>query len=85
MPDMVNSPPHYTDGRRFDVIDVIEDSVKFAPDPVLGGLQWQVLKYVLRCWSKDTPQENLQKAMWFLMRLIDQLRTKEDISKDGNG
>lgn len=71
MSDMVNHPPHYADNRRFEVIDVIEDAVKFAPHPVLGGLQWQVLKYVLRCWSKGAPVQDLQKAQWYLMRLID--------------
>jgi hypothetical protein len=71
MPDMVNHPPHYSTDRRFEVIDVIEDAVKFAPHPVLAGLQWQVLKYVLRCWSKDAPVQDLMKAQWYLMRLID--------------
>jgi hypothetical protein len=85
MPDMVNSPPHYADGRRFEVIDVIEDSVKFAPSPILGGLQWQVLKYVHRCWNKDTPQQDLQKAMWYLMRLVDQLEARKEFVETSNG
>ena len=37
--DQVHNPPHYAMGRKFEVIDVIEDSVKFAPNAVTGGLQ----------------------------------------------
>jgi hypothetical protein len=43
--DMVNHPTHYTNSnKKLEIIDKIEDAVQFAPDPVLGGLQWQVLK-----------------------------------------
>ena len=42
MSDPVNSPAHYTAGR-YEAIDVIEDAVQHAPDPVVGGLQWLVL------------------------------------------
>ena len=73
MSDPVNRPPHYAMGRQFEVIDVIEDSVKFAPNAVTGGLQWQVLKYVHRCWNKDVPKQDLQKAAWYLNRLIESL------------
>ena len=44
--DLVNHPPHYTSGR-IETIDFIEDCVQQAPDAVVGGLQWQVLKYCL--------------------------------------
>jgi hypothetical protein len=46
--DLVNHPSHYTAGR-IEVIDFIEDCVKQAPDAVVGGLQWQVLKYLSAC------------------------------------
>ena len=68
--DPVNHPAHYAEGRKYEVIDVIEDSVQFAPDPVAGGLQWQTLKYIHRCWSKDTALQDLRKARWYLDRLI---------------
>jgi len=73
MDDLVNRPAHYAEGRKYEVIDVIEDSVQFAPNPVVGGLQWQVLKYVHRCWNKDVPVRDLSKARWYLNRLIDSL------------
>ena len=49
MSDPVNHPSHYTAGK-VEVIDVIEGWVEFAPDPVVGGLQWQVIKYISRMW-----------------------------------
>jgi hypothetical protein len=75
MSDVVNHPPHYADGRKYEVIDVIEDSVQFAPNAVLGGLQWQVLKYMHRCWSKQSSMEDLRKARWYLNRLISHVET----------
>ena len=40
MSDQVNSPAHYTQGR-VEAIDVIEDVVAGAPDPVVGYLVGQ--------------------------------------------
>lgn len=77
MSDMVNHPPHYTQGR-FEAIDVIEDAVSRAPDPVLGGLQWQALKYLLRLWDKEAPAQDAAKARWYLNRLIDHLEAGRD-------
>lgn len=73
--DMVNSPPHYTKGK-YEAIDVIEDAVQHAPNSVYGTLQWQVLKYILRMWSKHSPLEDAKKARWYLDRLIDKLEMK---------
>ena len=70
--DRVNSPSHYTSGKR-EVIDTIEDAVKDAPSNIFGMLQAQVLKYLLRVWLKDNPLEDLKKARWYLDRLIGHL------------
>lgn len=67
--DKVNSPSHYTKGK-VEAIDVIEDAIRHAPDPVVGMLQAQVLKYVLRCWHKGNAEQDLQKSEWYLRRLI---------------
>jgi hypothetical protein len=72
MSDPVNHPEHYTAGR-FEAIDVIEDAVQHAPDPVLGALQWQALKYLLRMWSKGNPAQDAAKAQWYLSRLLAKL------------
>jgi hypothetical protein len=67
--DPVNHPAHYTAGP-IEVIDILEQAAASAPDPVLAGLQWQVLKYLLRMWLKGNPQQDAQKARWYLERLI---------------
>jgi hypothetical protein len=72
MNDPVDRPAHYTAGQ-FEAIDVIEDAVQHAPSPVLGGLQWQLLKYALRLWNKGHSLQDARKARWYLNRLIDQL------------
>ena len=74
MTDLVNHPPHYTAGQ-FEAIDVIEDAVQSAPNAVLGGLQWQALKYLLRVWNKGNSLEDARKAEWYLRRLINKLAT----------
>ena len=70
--DMVNNPKHYTQGR-FEAIEVIEDAISEAPNPLAGFLQAQVLKYMLRMWYKSDAQEDAQKARWYLNKLIDTL------------
>jgi hypothetical protein len=72
MTDLVNHPPHYKAGR-VEAIDIIEDAVRHAPDPVAGYLQGQVLKYLLRLWHKGNAAQDSQKAAWYLMRLVDHL------------
>ena len=72
MSDLVNSPDHYTQGR-YEVIDVIEDAISCAPDPVVGNCQGHVLRYILRVWGKDDALLNAKKARWYLDRLISHL------------
>ena len=70
--DPVNSPSHYTRGSQ-EAIDIIEEAIQDAPDVKSGMLQAQVLKYLLRLWLKDNPEQDAKKAQWYLTRLIDSL------------
>ena len=70
MNDPVNHPRHYQYGK-FEVIDVLEQAVSRAPDPVKGSLQYQVLKYMLRIWDKENPLQDAQKSKWYLNRLME--------------
>ena len=70
--DEVNSPAHYTRGKQ-EAIDIIEEAIKDAPGPKEGMLQAQVLKYLLRLWLKDNPEQDARKAQWYLNRLVDSL------------
>jgi len=76
----VNHPSHYTAGKT-EVIDVLEDCVKTAPDAVLGGLQWQVIKYISRMWLKRDPYEDARKAQWYLNRLVNKLAAEAYLDK----
>jgi hypothetical protein len=69
MIDPVNSPFHYTQGR-VEAIEIIEDVVAGAPEPVVGYLMGQTLKYLLRAWHKGNASQDLQKASWYLNRAI---------------
>lgn len=76
MSDMVSSPPHYTAGR-IEVIDFVEDCVANAPDAVVGGLQWQVIKYISRLWLKENSLQDAKKCRWYLERLIAKLEAAQ--------
>ena len=65
--DNVNSPSHYKYGKK-ETIDVIQDCM--TDDEYHGYLKGNVLKYVSRYKFKGEPLEDLQKAQWYLNRLI---------------
>ena len=65
--DNVNSPAHYKYGKK-ETIDVITDCM--TNDEFHGYLKGNILKYVSRYKFKGEPLEDLQKAHWYLNRLI---------------
>lgn len=65
--DMVNHPPHYTDGS-VECIDAIRASM--GDEAYEGFLKGQVMKYMWRYEKKQKPAEDLAKAEWYLQRLI---------------
>ncbi len=67
--DAVNNPSHYTEGRKYEPIDVIEDWE-------LGVCLGNALKYIARCGRKLDTIEDLKKAVWYVNREIKQ-REKE--------
>jgi hypothetical protein len=74
MSDPIN--PEYYRNYRVEVIDILEDAVTRAPDPIKGSLQYQVLKYLLRLWDKENAWQDAKKARWYLDRLISKLDQK---------
>lgn len=62
--DLINRPPHYANGRKYEPIDVLEDW--FAADPLL----WQVAKYISRAGRKGPAVQDLKKAEYYLKRAI---------------
>jgi hypothetical protein len=67
MEDMVNSPSHYTSGS-VECIDAIEASL--TNEAFCGYLKGNVLKYLWRYETKFNSLQDLQKAEWYLKRLI---------------
>lgn len=63
--DPVDRPAHYSEGRRYEPIDVIEDWG-------LGFHLGNAVKYIARCGRKEgeDPSECLRKAVWYLEREI---------------
>lgn len=80
MNDPVYSPSHYTKHRQ-EAIDTIEDTIRDAPDPVSGLLLGNTLKYLLRVWYKSDPLQDMQKARWYLSRLITHWESKNAIKR----
>ena len=71
--DMVNSPPHYNQTG----IECIH-AISAATDKGFKYyLQGNVMKYLWRFDYKDKPLEDLQKAKWYLDKLI------EEVTADG--
>lgn len=63
--DAVDHPVHYSSGRTYEPIDVIEDWE-------LGFHLGNAVKYIARCGRKEgeDPAECLKKAVWYLEREI---------------
>ena len=68
--DNVNAPLHYLHGKK-ETIDVIRDCM--TSDEFHGYLKGNILKYVSRYKFKGEPLEDLQKAQWYLNRLIQEV------------
>lgn len=64
-PDMVNSPPHYTVGG-IETIDFIE--AKKLPHHLATAVA-----YIARAQHKGTEKQDIQKAVWYLNRYLNQL------------
>lgn len=63
--DLVNSPPHYTDGG-IEAIDYI--AAKLGPDGFRSYCVGNALKYISRAGKKGSTKEDLSKAIWYLRR-----------------
>ena len=67
--DMVNSPPHYNQ-TGIECIHAISAATDVGFKYYLQG---NVMKYLWRFDYKDKPLEDLQKAKWYLDRLIEEV------------
>ncbi len=75
--DFVNHPSHYAN-TKIECIDALEAMVEPYKDTIDATLSWQVVKYIWRHPFKFDTLEDLQKAGWYLDRLIAYYKSKED-------
>ena len=78
--DNVHSPSHYKHGKK-ETIEVIQDCM--TDDEYHGYLKGNVLKYVSRYKFKGEPLQDLEKANWYLGRLIMEVKTNDTRWKNG--
>ena len=74
--DMVNHPAHYTAGN-VECIDALESMSVGYQDTVQAALAWQVVKYIWRSPLKRKQLEDLQKAQFYLNRLIERVKHED--------
>ena len=72
--DMVNSPPHYNQ-TGMECIHAISAATDKGFKYYLQG---NVMKYLWRFDYKDKPLEDLQKAKWYLDRLIEEVMAGDE-------
>lgn len=78
MNDPVNSPSHYASGA-IEAIEAIEASM--SAEAFKGMLKGNIIKYVWRYEMKNGAQD-LEKAQWYLERLIAMVKSEEASAKD---
>lgn len=81
--DMVNHPFHYVQGG-IECIDALTAMITPYNDPNDAALSWQVVKYIWRHPFKSKPLEDLQKAEFYIKRLIKLYEEKERCLPDAN-
>lgn len=75
--EQVNHPAHYNQSG-VECIDAIDAAVE-GLDPQEAFCVGTAIKYLWRFKHKGKPVEDLQKAMWYINRLIDhEIDNKED-------
>ena len=66
---MVEEPPHYNKGN-IECIEAIQESMSLQE--FKGYLKGNAMKYLWRYTYKNKPKEDLEKAQWYLERLIEE-------------
>jgi hypothetical protein len=65
--DMVNNPPHYTQGGM-ETIDIME--AKSTPEEFKGHLKLTALKYLTRAGHKESELQDAKKTQWYVNRWV---------------
>lgn len=70
MYDPVQKPEHYSYGS-IECVEYLYDNMPM--EAFIGGLEWNVKKYLHRWRYKEKPLQDLRKAQWYLTKLIETL------------
>jgi hypothetical protein len=75
--DEVSKPQHYNFGR-FETIDVIVDTL--GEFDAISYCHGNVLKYVIRSRHKGKPIQDLEKAIWYLNKMVELLNKTKGVN-----
>lgn len=75
-PDMVNAPPHYTQGG-IECIDAMQSA--FGDTELEAYCKIAAFKYIWRC-EKKNGNEDIRKAIWYLKKYLS-LKEKKEVKK----
>lgn len=78
--DIVNHPKHYTHGG-IETIDYMK--AKSTHEEFCGHLRLTAIKYLSRFGHKDDVLQEAQKALWYVNRLVEELRETQKDVEDG--
>jgi hypothetical protein len=70
--DPVNSPPHYTIRDGIECIEYIKQVL--TPEQFKGYCHGNVIKYQHRHGYKGNPIEDMEKAEWYLEKMLETMR-----------
>ena len=78
MEDMVNSPAHYNtrELETIDLIDLFLEGKEAELNLKQGHYLATALKYLDRFPFKGKPTTDLQKAIWYIVRLLDTIENR---------
>ena len=65
--DMINHPPHYTQGSM-ETIDIME--AKSTHEEFKGHLKLTALKYLTRAGHKESELQDAKKTQWYVNRWV---------------
>jgi hypothetical protein len=75
MSDIVNHPSHYSNGR-IECIDAMHDMMDKSEISEQAAYLWgNLFKYIWR-WPAKNGLEDLQKAEWYLKKLMEDISNK---------
>ena len=69
--DAVEKPSHYNQGKRQAIVLIDEILEQMVLDGKQGYRLGNALKYIIRHQHKGTPEQDIRKAVWYLLRLAE--------------